>query len=82
MISEISPSCGNCLTNGSGPNKSSIVNKLLIPINKPAVTMAGKIGIKISPNNLISLCTTLPFLAAAALASSFDASVCPVSSIN
>ena len=55
IIFEISPNCGNCSTSGFGPNKSSIVSKLLIPISKPAVTIAGKIGIKISPNNLINL---------------------------
>ena len=52
-----------------------MVSKLLIPIKRPAVTNAGKIGIKISPNNFISRCNGLPFFDAAA--SSFDDSSTP-----
>ena len=79
IIFDISPNCGNCSTSGLGPNKSFMVSKLLIPIKRPAVTNAGKIGIKISPNNFISRCNGLPFFDAAAFASSFDDSSTPVS---
>ncbi|CAC7596434.1 Uncharacterised protein [Staphylococcus aureus] len=74
MMFEISAICGYISISAFGPNKPFIVSKLLIPINKPAVTIAGNIGIKISPNNLIKRCTGFPFCAAAFFASSFEAS--------
>ena len=46
------------------------------------MTKAGKIGIKISPNNFTNRCNGLPFFAAAALASSLDAVSTPVSFTN
>lgn len=65
MISEISAICGYISINFSGPNKPFIVSILLIPMSKPAVTIAGNIGMKMSPNNLIKRCNGLPFCAAA-----------------
>ena len=51
---------------------------LLIPIKRPAVTMAGKIGIKISAKILIPRCKGFCFLPAASFTSSLVASRIPV----
>lgn len=65
------------MTDSPSQNSPSKVSTLFRPSKRPAVTIAGRIGIKISPSILINRCRGFIFWAAAALTSSLGAAAFP-----